>query len=56
MGGKIETIEELKTPLSDSIRNSIYLRKVGKTPINYPRSVGVPTQKPLNHLNLDNMK
>ncbi|MDJ0555721.1 MAG: 16S rRNA (guanine(527)-N(7))-methyltransferase RsmG [Microcoleaceae cyanobacterium MO_207.B10] len=47
LGGKIETIEEFKTPLSDSIRNCIYLRKVGKTPINYPRPVGVPTQKPL---------
>lgn len=47
LGGKIELIEEFKTPLSDSIRHCIYLRKVGKTPINYPRSVGVPTQKPL---------
>ncbi|MGD1701834.1 16S rRNA (guanine(527)-N(7))-methyltransferase RsmG [Dapis sp. BLCC M229] len=47
LGGKIETIEEFKTPLSHSIRNCIYLRKVGKTPINYPRSVGVPSQKPL---------
>ncbi len=54
LGGKIETIEEFKTPLSDSIRNCVYLRKVGKTPINYPRSVGVPTQKPLKHLH--NMK
>ncbi len=50
LGGKIETIEEFKTPLSDSIRHCIYLRKLGKTPINYPRPVGVPTQKPLNHL------
>ncbi|MDT9338894.1 16S rRNA (guanine(527)-N(7))-methyltransferase RsmG [Trichodesmium erythraeum 21-75] len=47
LGGKIERIEEFKTPLSNSIRNCIYLRKVGKTPINYPRSVGVPNQKPL---------
>ncbi|MGD1804619.1 16S rRNA (guanine(527)-N(7))-methyltransferase RsmG [Dapis sp. BLCC M126] len=47
LGGKIETIEEFKTPLSQSIRNCVYLRKVGKTPINYPRSVGVPSQKPL---------
>jgi len=50
LGGQIETIDKFQTPLSNSIRNCIYLRKVGKTPINYPRSVGVPTQKPLNHL------
>ncbi|NEQ35217.1 MAG: 16S rRNA (guanine(527)-N(7))-methyltransferase RsmG [Okeania sp. SIO3I5] len=47
LGGKIETIEEFKTPLSNSIRNCIYLRKLSNTPINYPRSVGVPSQKPL---------
>ena len=54
LGGKIENIEEFKTPLSQSIRNCVYLRKVGKTPINYPRPVGVPTQTPLN--NLHNIK
>ncbi|MEB3340391.1 16S rRNA (guanine(527)-N(7))-methyltransferase RsmG [Okeania sp.] len=47
LGGEIETIEEFKTPLSKSIRNCIYLLKVRKTPIHYPRAVGVPTQKPL---------
>ncbi len=50
LGGKIETIEEFQTPLSQSIRNCVYLRKVGKTPINYPRPVGVPTQTPLKDL------
>ena len=47
LGGKIESIEAFNTPLSNSIRHCIYLRKVGKTPVNYPRSVGVPNQKPL---------
>ncbi|MGB3513053.1 MAG: 16S rRNA (guanine(527)-N(7))-methyltransferase RsmG [Microcoleaceae cyanobacterium] len=47
LGGKIDSIETFNTPLTDSIRHCIYLRKVGKTPINYPRSVGVPSQKPL---------
>ena len=47
LGGKIESIEAFNTPLSNSIRHCIYLRKVGKTPVNYPRSVGMPSQKPL---------
>ena len=47
LGGKIESIEGFNTPLSNSIRHCIYLRKVGKTPVNYPRSVGIPSQKPL---------
>ena len=47
LGGKIESIEAFNTPLSNSIRHCIYLRKVGKTPVNYPRSVGIPSQKPL---------
>ena len=51
LGGKIDNIEEFKTPLSNSIRHCIYLRKVGKTPVNYPRPIGVPTQKPLLGVN-----
>ncbi|NEP04474.1 MAG: 16S rRNA (guanine(527)-N(7))-methyltransferase RsmG [Okeania sp. SIO2G4] len=51
LGGKIHTIEEFKTPLTNSIRHCIYLQKVNKTSSNYPRPIGVPSQKPLNHLN-----
>lgn len=47
LGGVIESIEEFTTPISDSIRHCIYLRKIGTTPANFPRAVGVPTQKPL---------
>ncbi|MDZ7959987.1 MAG: 16S rRNA (guanine(527)-N(7))-methyltransferase RsmG [Aulosira sp. DedQUE10] len=47
LGGVIELIEQFTTPVSDSIRHCLYLRKVATTPANFPRAVGVPTQKPL---------
>ena len=47
LGGVIESIEQFTTPLSHSIRHCVYLRKVATTPANFPRAVGVPTQKPL---------
>lgn len=47
LGGKIEAIEQFVTPLSQSIRHCLYLRKIVNTPAKFPRAVGVPTQKPL---------
>ncbi|WP_392531260.1 16S rRNA (guanine(527)-N(7))-methyltransferase RsmG [Nostoc sp. C117] len=47
LGGIIESIEKFTTPLSQSIRHCVYLRKVATTPIQFPRATGVPTQKPL---------
>jgi 16S rRNA (guanine527-N7)-methyltransferase len=47
LGGKVELIEEFTTPLSNSIRHCLYLRKVEHTPVHFPRPVGIPTQKPL---------
>jgi 16S rRNA (guanine527-N7)-methyltransferase len=47
LGGVIESIEKFTTPLTDSIRHCLYLRKVATTPVQFPRPVGVPTQKPL---------
>ena len=47
LGGAIEAIEQFTTPLTRSIRNCLYLRKVSRTPVKFPRAVGVPTQKPL---------
>ncbi|MEA5604100.1 16S rRNA (guanine(527)-N(7))-methyltransferase RsmG [Nostoc sp. UHCC 0252] len=47
LGGVIESIEQFTTPLSHSIRHCVYLRKVAITPIDFPRAIGVPTQKPL---------
>jgi 16S rRNA (guanine527-N7)-methyltransferase len=47
LGGKIERVTEFVTPLSQSIRHCIYLRKVSQTPEQFPRAVGIPVQKPL---------
>lgn len=47
LGGKVELITEFTTPLTNSIRHCLYLRKIKNTPFNFPRAVGVPTQKPL---------
>jgi len=47
LGGTIELIEKFTTPLSNSIRHCLYLRKVNNTPAEFPRAVGLPTQKPL---------
>lgn len=47
LGGKIESIDQFKTPLSASDRTCLYLRKVAPTPAMYPRAIGLPTQKPL---------
>lgn len=47
LGGMIESIEKFTTPLSESIRHCLYLRKVAITPAKFPRAAGIPTQKPL---------
>ena len=47
LGGQIESIKVLETPISKSIRHCLYLRKYSPTPPNFPRPVGVPSQKPL---------
>lgn len=47
LGGAIASIERFTTPISNSVRHCLYLRKVGKTPAAFPRPTGVPTQKPL---------
>lgn len=47
LGGVIELVDQFTTPLTNSIRHCIYLRKVVNTPASFPRAVGVPTQNPL---------
>jgi 16S rRNA (guanine527-N7)-methyltransferase len=47
LGGVIESIEKFTTPVSKSLRHCVYLRKVANTPANFPRAVGIPTQKSL---------
>ena len=47
LGGTVELIDNFTTPLPNSVRHCLYLRKVAKTPANFPRAVGVPSQKPI---------
>lgn len=47
LGGAIESIDGFTTPLSNSVRHCLYLRKVAPTPVKFPRAVGLPAQKPL---------
>ncbi|MDB9324042.1 MULTISPECIES: 16S rRNA (guanine(527)-N(7))-methyltransferase RsmG [Cyanophyceae] len=48
LGGIIESLEQFTTPLTNSIRHCLYLRKVVNTPASFPRGAGVATQKPLS--------
>jgi len=48
LGGTVELVDKFTTALSNSIRNCLYLRKIAPTPAKFPRSVGIPEQKPLS--------
>lgn len=47
LGGSLEDIYPLTTPLTNSIRHCIYVRKIADTVAEYPRGIGIPTQLPL---------
>jgi len=47
LGSAIELIHSQRTPITESIRHCIYLRKHSPIADKYPRAVGVPNQKPL---------
>ncbi|CAD5961086.1 Ribosomal RNA small subunit methyltransferase G [Planktothrix tepida] len=47
LGGIIESVDEFTTPLTNSVRHCVSIKKVKYTPKQYPRNVGVPGQKPL---------
>ncbi len=47
LGGKIILIKQFNTPLTNSIRHFIYVKKMTKISDNFPRPVGIPKQKPL---------
>ncbi|GAB4463865.1 MAG: 16S rRNA (guanine(527)-N(7))-methyltransferase RsmG [Elainellaceae cyanobacterium] len=47
LGGELEAIAPFTTPLSRAARHCLYLRKTAPTPAEFPRPVGVPSQKPL---------
>lgn len=50
LGGKIDAIAAFKTPMTQSDRHCITLRKIAPTPSQYPRLTGIPAQKPLGEL------
>lgn len=47
LGGTIATIESAVTPITQSIRHTLYLQKVRATPAEFPRAIGVPVKHPL---------
>ncbi|BBA79490.1 glucose inhibited division protein B [cyanobacterium endosymbiont of Rhopalodia gibberula] len=47
LGGKIISIKNIETPLTQSIRNFIYIKKISTTSLKFPRQIGIPTQNPL---------
>jgi 16S rRNA (guanine527-N7)-methyltransferase len=47
LGGVVEQTELFTTPLSESSRVCLYVRKVEETPVEFPRPIGIPSQSPL---------
>ncbi len=47
LGAKLETVNSFLLPGTDIERSLIVIKKVEKTPINYPRGAGKPTKEPL---------
>ncbi len=47
LGGKLQSIQSGKTPISQGVRNCIYILKTTPTESKYPRAVGTPHQQPL---------
>jgi 16S rRNA (guanine527-N7)-methyltransferase len=47
LGGEIESVDKFETPLTNSTRHCLHVRKIAPTPAQYPRAIGIPTQYPL---------
>ncbi len=47
LGGRLDRVEMFATPLSQSMRACVYLKKVAATSQEFPRAIGIPTQMPL---------
>lgn len=47
LGGEITEVREVKLPGIEDVRAIIYIKKVSKTPAQYPRRSGLPEKKPL---------
>jgi 16S rRNA (guanine527-N7)-methyltransferase len=48
LGGKLEKIVPVKLPGLDDARAVLYIKKIKKTPIVYPRKAGTPEKSPLS--------
>lgn len=47
LGGKIEKIDKFNLPGTDIERNIVVIKKIDKTPNQYPRKAGTPASKPI---------
>jgi len=47
LGGELSSVTRFKTPVTQSDRCCLTLTKTQPTPLQFPRPVGTPTQKPL---------
>ncbi len=47
LGGELDLVDSMQTPLTGGDRHSIILRKVAPTPEDFPRPVGIPAKTPL---------
>ncbi|MEB3336625.1 MAG: 16S rRNA (guanine(527)-N(7))-methyltransferase RsmG, partial [Leptolyngbyaceae bacterium] len=47
LGGEVEAIEAFSTPISQSVRHCLYLRKIAPSPQQFPRPIGMPVHNPL---------
>ncbi|MGK7878799.1 MAG: 16S rRNA (guanine(527)-N(7))-methyltransferase RsmG [Crocosphaera sp.] len=47
LGGKLILVKQFETPLTQSMRNFIYVEKIAETSDNFPRAIGIPKQNPL---------
>jgi 16S rRNA (guanine527-N7)-methyltransferase len=47
LGGEIAKVDRFTTPLTDSLRHCIWLSKITRTPAEFPRDIGIPSQSPL---------
>jgi len=47
LGGLVQAVTQFTTPLTQSIRHCVYLKKVKDTPMKFPRAFGLPAKTPL---------
>lgn len=47
LGGKIKSVKPVKLPGLNDVRAVIYINKIKKTPMAYPRKAGTPEKNPL---------